>query len=135
MPSTRKRVSAAAEVSDHEEADEELHESLAGLQFNESLTWRAGKPIAVAELLRRLQALSQELRSLDQEDAQRESLLPAAKDLASSNLLSHKDKGVRAWTACCVVDMFRLCAPKAPYTAAQLKVGTSHGCRRTRLPC
>jgi sister chromatid cohesion protein PDS5 len=122
MPSTRKRVSAPVETSEHEESEEELQEGMAGLQFNEPLTWKAGRAIAVADLLRPLQALSQELRNMEQEDADRESLLPVAKELASEQLIGHKDKGVKAWTACCVVDMFRLCAPNAPYTAIQLKV-------------
>ena len=59
---------------------------------------------------------------MEQEEADRESLEPVAKELAHPTLLTHKDVGVRAWTACCIVDMFRLCAPDAPYTAAQLKV-------------
>ena len=92
------------------------------LRFKESLSWRAGKPIPVGELLRRLKELANELASIEQEDADRESLLPVAKELASPNLLSHKDRGVRAYTACCAVEMFKLCAPNAPYTASQLKV-------------
>lgn len=96
--------------------------SLQKLKFNEPLTWRAGKTIPVADLLKRLQTLSKELRSLEQEDVDRELLLGPAKELATHNLLQHKDKGIKAWTACCLVDMFRLCAPDAPYTAAQLKV-------------
>ncbi|KAK0637929.1 Sister chromatid cohesion protein pds5 [Lasiodiplodia hormozganensis] len=118
MPGTRSRASAVTQI--HDDADEQ-QEASTGLAFNQPLTWRAGKPIPVAELLRRLQALSQELRGLDQEEADRGALMPVAKELASQNLLSHKDRGVRAWTGCCIVDMFRLCAPDAPYTASQLK--------------
>ncbi|KAK3066633.1 hypothetical protein LTS18_001591, partial [Coniosporium uncinatum] len=118
MPGTRSRANAPAEVLEEEE---DAQESGVGLRFNEPLTWRAGKPIAVAELLRRLQALAEELGELEQEAVDRESLLPVAKELASSNLVSHKDKGVRAWTARCIVDMFKLCAPDAPYTAKELK--------------
>jgi sister-chromatid-cohesion protein PDS5 len=92
------------------------------LQFNEPLSWRAGKPIAIGELLRRLGALAKELRDMEQEDCDRDSLTKVAKDLAGHGLLAHKDKGVRAWTACCLVDILRLCAPDAPYTATQLKV-------------
>lgn len=95
---------------------------MSGLQFKEPLSWRAGKPIAIAELLRRLQALDQEIRDLEQEDVPREAYTAVAKDLASSNLLAHKDKGVKAWTACCIVDILRLCAPDAPYTGIQLRV-------------
>ncbi|EKG10862.1 Armadillo-like helical [Macrophomina phaseolina MS6] len=118
MPGTRSRASAATQVHDDEDQQQE---PTSGLAFNEPLTWRAGKPIPVAELLRRLQALHQELRGLEQEEIERDALLPVGKELASQNLLSHKDRGVRAWTGCCVVDIFRLCAPDAPYTASQLK--------------
>ena len=76
----------------------------------------------MAELLRRLQALSTEMRNMEQEENERESFSKVAKELASPNLLTHKDKGVRAWTACCLVDILRLCAPDAPYTDNQLKV-------------
>ena len=104
------------------ESQEDLELSAPGLQFNEPLSWRAGKPIPVAELLRRLQALSKELRNMDQEDDVRDSLTKVAKELAHTHLLAHKDKGVRAWTGCCLVDILRLCAPAAPYTGEQLRV-------------
>ena len=93
-----------------------------GLQFNEPLSWRAGKPIAIADLLRRLQALYKEMRGMEQEENERDSFTNVAKELASPNLLAHKDKGVKAWTACCLVEILRLCAPDAPYTGQQLKV-------------
>ncbi|KAJ9639413.1 Sister chromatid cohesion protein pds5 [Coniosporium tulheliwenetii] len=114
MPGTRTRGTAAVEVEDAPKPTSTLH-------FNEPLTWRAGKPIPVGELLKRLKALQEELCEMDQEEADREALMPVAKELASHNLIAHKDRGVRAWTACNIVDMFRLCAPDAPYTAAQLK--------------
>ena len=91
------------------------------LQFDEPLTWRPGKQIQVTELLRRLKALSEELASLDQEDADRETLVPKAQELASPLLISHKDKGVKAYALLCVVEMFRLLAPNAPYKLGQLK--------------
>jgi sister chromatid cohesion protein PDS5 len=121
MPTPRKRKSAAAQPPEEEE-EEVQPEGSGGLKFNEPLTWRAGRPIAVADLLRRLQALSKELQELEQEEVEREALVQPAKELATHNLLEHKDRGVRAWTACCLVDIFRLCAPDAPYTATQLKV-------------
>lgn len=93
-----------------------------GLQFNESLTWRAGKAIPVADLLSRLQNLSQELKALEQDQVERTAFTRVAQDLASANLIAHKDKGIRAYTACCVVDILRLCAPDAPFKNAQLKV-------------
>ena len=114
MP-TRTALTTATEVI-------EPAATMSGLQFKEPLSWRAGKPIAIAELLRRLQALAKEIRGLEQEDVPREAYSAVAKELASSNLLAHKDKGVKAWTACCIVEILRLCAPDAPYTGIQLRV-------------
>ncbi|KAL8891512.1 MAG: hypothetical protein Q9215_001461 [Flavoplaca cf. flavocitrina] len=99
---------------------EESH-GMPGLQFNQPLSWRAGKPIAVADLLRRLQALSKEMQAMDQEQIERESFTKVAKELVNPNLLMHKDKGVKALTAACLVDTLRLCAPDAPFTGQQLK--------------
>ncbi|KAH0559344.1 hypothetical protein GP486_004143 [Trichoglossum hirsutum] len=101
--------------------DKQPEVSLPGLKFNEPLSWRAGKAINVAELLKRLSTLSKELREMDQEEIDRDSVTKVAKELAGHHLLAHKDKGVRAWTACCLVDILRLCAPDAPFTVAQLK--------------
>lgn len=92
------------------------------LHFNETLSWRAGKPIPISELIRRLTALSKELRDSEQEEIDRNSFTKAAKELTGHGLLSHKDGGVRAWTACCLVEVLRLFAPDAPYNGAQLKV-------------
>ena len=103
------------------EVDNEQHRA-PGLQFDQPLSWRAGKPLAITELLKRLQALSKEMKDMEQEEDERESFNTVAKELASPNLLAHKDKGVKAWTACCLVDILRLCAPDAPYTGQQLKV-------------
>ena len=100
-----------------------------GLQFDEPLSWRAGKPIPIADLLRKLQTLSKEMREMEQEENERDPLTKVAKELASPNLLAHKDKGVKAWTACCLVDILRLCAPDAPYTGKELRVRTQHGPR------
>lgn len=103
-------------------ADEE-DVSMVALQFNEPLTWRVGKAIPIADLLRRLQVLFKELRDMDQGEIERDSFAKVAKEMISPNLLAHKDKGVKAWTACCLVEILRLFAPDAPYTGQQLKVG------------
>jgi hypothetical protein len=95
---------------------------LGGLSFNQPLSWRAGKPIPTGELLKRLGALSAELREMDQEETDKDSLTAVAKELAGQHLLGHKDKGVRAFTACCLVDILKICAPDAPFTGSQLKV-------------
>ncbi|KAI0011789.1 armadillo-type protein [Xylariaceae sp. FL0662B] len=104
-----------------EEEDQEMEEELVSLQFDEPLTWRAGKPIATGELLRRLDKLSKELVDMDQETVDKESLTSVAKELASHNLLAHKDAGVKAFVASCLVDILKLCAPEAPFTPKQLK--------------
>ncbi|OQD90966.1 hypothetical protein PENANT_c001G10391 [Penicillium antarcticum] len=100
------------------EDDSGLH----SLSFNQPLSWRVGRAaIPIADLLERLQTLAQELRKLDQEEIDKESLRKGSQELASGNLLAHKDKGVRAWATCCIVDVLRLCAPDAPFTRNQLK--------------
>jgi len=96
------------------------------LKFNEPITWRVGRTaIPIADLLQRLQTLAQELRKMEQEEVETESLTKVAQELATPQLLGHKDKGVRAWAGCCIVDVLRLCAPDAPFTANQLKVWVS----------
>ncbi len=119
MPGRIRQVPAAAVAAGN---SSELP-YIPGLHFNEALTWRAGKAIPVADLLTRLQALSTELRRLEQDQVDRTAFTKVAQDLASANLLGHKDKGIRAYVACCVVDILRLCAPDAPFKNAQLKVG------------
>ncbi|ERF71245.1 hypothetical protein EPUS_08163 [Endocarpon pusillum Z07020] len=118
MPGTRRRESAstAAEQGHGEAQPQSL------LRFNEPLSWKAGKAIPVAELLSRLQKLAKELESLEPEgEVDPKSVYKVAQELASPNLLAHKDRGVRAWTACCVVDLLRICVPHAPFRSAQLK--------------
>ncbi|VBB86835.1 Putative sister chromatid cohesion protein PDS5 [Podospora comata] len=110
------RRSAAEEVE-----EEESETELVALHFNESLTWRPGKPIPLDKLLKHLNTLSKELEELDQEVVDPNSLTKVAKEVASHQILSHKDKGVRAYAACCVVDILRLCAPDAPFTPTQMK--------------
>jgi sister chromatid cohesion protein PDS5 len=111
------RRSAAAE---EEEADNQG--GTVTLKFKEPLSWRPGKPIPIDQLLKRLNALSKELSEMDQDEVDASSLNKVAKELAAHPLLNHKDKGVRAYAACCIVDILRLCAPDAPFTPTQLKV-------------
>lgn len=105
-------------------ADEPEEDSgLRSLSFNQPLSWRVGRAaIPIADLLERLQSLAQELRKLEQEEVDKESLRKVSGELASAHLLAHKDRGVRAWATCCIVDVLRLCAPDAPFTRNQLKV-------------
>lgn len=87
------------------------------LRFNQSL-----KGCTNAELLKKLKALHTELREIDQDNIQVESLNKVAKECISPTLLLHKEKGVKAYLACCLADILKLYAPSAPYTEHELKV-------------
>ncbi|KAK0869133.1 Sister chromatid cohesion protein pds5 [Friedmanniomyces endolithicus] len=122
MPRARKRPASPEEVRiEGHDPDDVMEDPANALKFDEPLTWRAGRPIAVADLLRRMKALYEELQGTEQGDAHRETLVPKAQELANVQLLAHKDKGVKAWTLLCIVEMFRLLAPDAPYKGGQLK--------------
>lgn len=109
---------------------------LRSLSFNQPLSWRVGRSaIPIADLLERLQTLAQELRKLEQEEIDKESLRKVSQELASAHLLAHKDKGVRAWATCCIVDVLRLCAPDAPFTRNQLKVCIGKWRAGIVIPC
>ncbi|KAH4180122.1 hypothetical protein HBI81_180510 [Parastagonospora nodorum] len=136
-PRSRRSAAAATEVVEEEEQEVEVEvEAEAGveeeeaqgesdgtkkLRFKQPLVGRPGRQISVGDLLTRLKTLLDELRTMDQEEAHRDSLMPVAQELAHQSLLQHKDNGVRAWAVCCVVDMLRLFAPDAPYPASKLK--------------
>ncbi|KTW25896.1 hypothetical protein T552_03170 [Pneumocystis carinii B80] len=93
---------------------------MARLGFKETLISKGGGRFSVNELLKRLRVLQSELAEHDQEQIERESLNGIIVELINEGLLNHKDKGVRAYTACCLADILRLCAPDAPYTPSQL---------------
>ena len=92
------------------------------LQFDQPLTWKAGRQIPLTELLKRLSTLGTEIQIAKQEEFDATSLDKTAKELVSPQLLAHKDRGVKAWTAHCLVDVLKLYAPDAPYTPTELKV-------------
>ncbi|KAM0434424.1 hypothetical protein ACHAPT_003520 [Fusarium lateritium] len=94
---------------------------LRSLKFNQELSWKPAKPIPTGTLIKRLETLSKELSELDQGATDLDSLRDAAKHLGHRNLINHKDHGVRAYTACCLVDILRLFVPDAPYSDDQLK--------------
>lgn len=123
MPGTRGRDSTSERT---ERVENPQSESL--LRFNEPLSWKAGKAISIADLLSRLQKLAKEVRNLEPEgEVDPGSVFKIAQELVSPNLLAHKDKGVRAWTTCCVVDLLRICVPHAPFRNPQLKVCAMNG--------
>ncbi|KMU77988.1 hypothetical protein CISG_06897 [Coccidioides immitis RMSCC 3703] len=114
MPSRNRQAHSSAT-----EAAEEEQTGLRRLRFNEPISWRAGRQILVADLLRRLESLAAELRELDQEDTDRDSLTKVSQELASGHLLGVKRWTVRALDAGQSVDIQRLYAPETPITAGQ----------------
>ncbi|KAF4581852.1 Armadillo-type fold protein [Ophiocordyceps camponoti-floridani] len=138
----RRRARRREPTEDAEEDDEQVHNETAGprtsgvdtqlarfgssglrsLRFDEELSWRPAKPIPSATLVARLEKLSKELADFDQGEVELDSLRAVAGHLAHRNLLQHKDRGVKAYTACCLVDMLRLFVPDAPFTDDQLKM-------------
>lgn len=118
-PESGPEQETAAEQQDDDDEEEMEQRSL---EFDEELSWRPAKPIASATLLGRLERLSKELADFDQGGVDLDSLKGVAASLAHRNLLQHKDRGVKAYTACCVVDILRLFVPDAPFTDDQLKV-------------
>ncbi|KAJ1548687.1 hypothetical protein HK405_000608, partial [Cladochytrium tenue] len=96
--------------------------ALARLRFSQRLVpITAARPIPVNDLLRRLQELHSQLARLEQDSVDRASLAVVRKDLVSHSLLHHKERGVRAFAACCLADILRLFAPDAPYKESELK--------------
>lgn len=122
---------AQAEEQEQEQEQEQQPDSdeerapagdIVDLQFDEELTWRPGKPIPVSTLIPRLKRLSRELHGMEQDHVNLDSLVAVSEALGQRNLLAHKDEGVRAYTASCMVDILQLSAPDAPFTPDQLKV-------------
>jgi sister-chromatid-cohesion protein PDS5 len=72
---------------------------------------------------RSLQALHIELAALDQDTVDAKSLDKVREKLVNASLLLGKDKGVKAYTCCCLADLLRLYAPDCPYEEKELKVG------------
>lgn len=110
------------EMAEQEEGTDDPEVEQRSLEFDEELSWRPAKPIPSATLLARLERLSRELADLEQGATDLDSLKDVASKLGHRNLLQHKDRGVKAYTACCLVDILRLFVPDAPLTDDQLKV-------------
>lgn len=88
------------------------------LQFKDKLI---SKGSTTDSLLKKLQTLQAELSALEQEHVDVKSLASVRKELIQVTILLHKDKGVKAYAACCLADLLRLYAPDAPYTADELR--------------
>lgn len=115
--SERMEEDAASPARSRHDPDE-----LKTLEFDEEISWRPGKTIGLNTLLPRLERLARELAAFDQEETDLKSIEPVARKLINRNLITHKDKGVKAYTACCLVDVLRLFVPNAPYDNDELKV-------------
>ncbi|KAI8053721.1 armadillo-type protein [Syncephalis plumigaleata] len=90
------------------------------LTFNESLV-KGNRVVALGDLLKRLKQLHEELAGFEQEAVDIDSLSRVTREILSPLLFHHKDRGVRAYTACCIADLLRLYAPDAPYVEQELK--------------
>ncbi|KAJ3508895.1 hypothetical protein NLJ89_g5509 [Agrocybe chaxingu] len=88
------------------------------LTFREKL---AGKGVTTDNLLKKLKTLHTQLAALDQETVDTNSLNTVRTELIHTSLLLHKDRGVKAYTACYLADILRLYAPEAPYTQHELR--------------
>jgi sister-chromatid-cohesion protein PDS5 len=88
------------------------------LKFNDKLVNRG---LSTDALLKKLKALQTELAEMDQELVDVNLLGSVRKELVSTSILLHKDRGVKAYAACCLADILRLYAPDAPYTHTELR--------------
>lgn len=88
------------------------------LKFHEKLST---KSLTTDALQKKLKTLHTELADMDQELVDVNSLSTVRKELITPTILLHKDRGVKAYTACCLADLLRLYAPDAPYTQAELR--------------
>ncbi|KAF8624977.1 hypothetical protein AX15_005612 [Amanita polypyramis BW_CC] len=79
------------------------------------------KGIATDALLKKLKTLHSQLTALEQEHVDVASLSNIRKELVNTSVLLHRDRGVKAYAACCLADILRLYAPDAPYTQAELR--------------
>ena len=88
------------------------------LKFHDKLV---GKGLSTDALLKKLKNLHTLLADLDQDRVETATLTTVRKELIHNTILLHKDRGVKAYAACCLADILRLFAPDAPYTHNELR--------------
>lgn len=88
------------------------------LKFHEKLLGRTTTSTDV--LLKKLKTLHTELVELEQDRLAKDALRSVSHELIHQSILLHKDKGVKAYAACCIADVLRLSAPDAPYSPNEL---------------
>ena len=76
-------------------------------------------------LLKKLKTLRSELAEMDQEVVDVTLFSNVRKELISSSIMLHKDRGVKAYAACCLADILRLYAPDAPSTQANCGISSN----------
>lgn len=108
----------------------ELRYNIPALDFHDTLTWKAGKAIPVADLLTRLNKLGTVLRQYDEDLVEQQVFRGLATDLSNAQILGHKDRGVRALSLVCISDLLKICAPNAPFQNRELKVRITQAAAR-----
>ncbi|KAI9511424.1 armadillo-type protein [Russula earlei] len=88
------------------------------LKFHDKLI---GKSLSTDTLLKKLKTLHTQLAELDQDRVDTATLATVRKELIHNTILLHKDRGVKAYAACCLADILRLFAPDAPYMHNELR--------------
>ena len=88
------------------------------LKFHEKLLGRTTTSTDV--LLKKLKTLHAELAEREQGRPDDNSLESVGHELIHQSILLHKDKGVKAYAACCIVDILRITAPNARYSQDEL---------------
>jgi len=88
------------------------------LKFREKLLGRTTTSTDV--LLKKLKTLHAELAEMEQERLDVDSLETVRCELIHQSILLHKDKGVKAYAACCIADILRITAPHARYKPTEL---------------
>lgn len=90
------------------------------LKFSKAIISTPQKPIATKDLLTRLQQLSDELSTIDQENPDLPSFQKIKDDLVNPKLIKSANVGVQAYVCCAIADILRIYAPDAPFTANNL---------------
>lgn len=79
--------------------------------------------LSVEELLKRLNSIEMALGEIEQQDQDTipTSITSLASQLIDEEILSHKNKEVRLFTAVCLGELFRICCPLPPFNMEALK--------------
>ena len=96
------------------------HPPLRKLKFQEKLLVRTSSTDVLLKKLKTLYAELAELEQLEQVASGGYDLGSVRRELVHQSILLHKDKGVKAYAACCIAEVLRLGAPEAPYEQHEL---------------